>query len=246
MRGSGDAAAVGTPPISTHLPSPDALDTEKSLDPASCGNASNRGHEMKEPFAASVSYVDPSARENHGRNTEDTDHEGEATRSSSRPLITDLTHGEHLQRRDTNFTSHVSPNDPPSNGVRREEGACQQAFPSFKIPSFLLSQSQHHTPLIAGGGVGGGVNGVSGNNGNNSNGRAVVRSVTQKLVALAIDELNQADTRAKIKDHVISPLIKLIYSQMYPYLILAATVLLAGLVMWVLMFIMFTMSYFRK
>ena len=73
-----------------------------------------------------------------------------------------------------------------------------------------------------------------------------MRSVTQRLIALAIEELNQSDTRTKIKDHVISPLIKLIYSQMYPYLILAAIVLLAGLIMWVLMFTMFTLSYFRK
>ena len=80
----------------------------------------------------------------------------------------------------------------------------------------------------------------------NNNGRLVVRSVTQRLIALAIEELNQSDTRTKIKDHVISPLIKLIYSQMYPYLILAAIVLLAGLIMWVLMFTMFTLSYFRK
>ena len=63
---------------------------------------------------------------------------------------------------------------------------------------------------------------------------------------MAMDELNQEDTRYKIKHHVIAPLVKLIYTQMFPYLIVAAIVLLSGLVMWVLMFTMFTLSYFKK
>lgn len=88
------------------------------------------------------------------------------------------------------------------------------------------------------------------NTNNNAGGgldrRTVVRCITQRIVAMAIEELNQAETRVKIKDHVISPLIKLIYAQMFPYLIVAAIILLSALVMWVLMFTMFTLSYFRK
>lgn len=76
--------------------------------------------------------------------------------------------------------------------------------------------------------------------------REVVRSITQRVLAIAVDEMKRPDTKLKIQDHVIAPLIKMIYSQMYPYLIIAASVLLSGLVMWVLMFTMFTMSYFRK
>lgn len=72
-----------------------------------------------------------------------------------------------------------------------------------------------------------------------------VHAVTQKLVALAIDELKQPETIRHIKDHILAPVVRLIYAQIYPYLIVAAIVVLCALVMWVLMFLMFTMAFFR-
>lgn len=94
-----------------------------------------------------------------------------------------------------------------------------------------------------------------------------VRLLTQRIVESVIDELNreemktrvqeriivplihlvnQEETKKRVNDHIIGPLIKLMYSQMFPYLIVAAIILLSGLVMWVLMFTMFAMTYFRK
>jgi hypothetical protein len=70
--------------------------------------------------------------------------------------------------------------------------------------------------------------------------------VQDHIVAPLIHLMNQEDTKRRVNDHVISPLIKLMYSQMFPYLIVAAIILLSGLVMWVLMFTMFAMTYFRK
>ena len=73
-----------------------------------------------------------------------------------------------------------------------------------------------------------------------------VHAVTQRLVSLAIEELKQPDTIARINTHILRPLVRLIYAQLYPYLIVAAVVVLCALVMWVLMFLMFTVAYFRK
>jgi hypothetical protein len=70
--------------------------------------------------------------------------------------------------------------------------------------------------------------------------------VKERVIAPLIDIMNQDDTKKRVNDHVIGPLIKLMYSQMFPYLIVAAIVLLSGLVMWVLMFTMFALTYFRK
>jgi len=77
-------------------------------------------------------------------------------------------------------------------------------------------------------------------------GSKVVQIVTQRLISIAIEELKQPETISKIKDHILAPLVRLIYAQIYPYLIVAAVVVLCALVMWVLMFLMFTMSYFRR
>jgi len=74
----------------------------------------------------------------------------------------------------------------------------------------------------------------------------VVRQITQRMVGMAIDELRRDEMRMKIRDHIIAPLIKLIYCQMFPYIIVAAVVLLSGVVMWVLMFTMFALTFYKK
>lgn len=68
----------------------------------------------------------------------------------------------------------------------------------------------------------------------------------QRLIGLAAAELRHPDTIASIKTNILGPLVRLIYAQIYPYLIVAAVVVLCALVMWVLMFLMFTVSYFRS
>lgn len=94
-----------------------------------------------------------------------------------------------------------------------------------------------------------------------------IRLLTQRIVESVIEELNrdemktrvqdhiisplialvnQEDTKRRVNDHIIGPFIKLMYSQMFPYLIVAAFVLLSGLIMWVLMFTMFALTYFRR
>lgn len=45
---------------------------------------------------------------------------------------------------------------------------------------------------------------------------------------------------------ILVPLVNMIYDQIYPYLVMAAVIALCALVMWVLMFLMFTVSYFRR
>jgi len=74
----------------------------------------------------------------------------------------------------------------------------------------------------------------------------VVRQITQRMVGMAIEELRRDEMRTKIRDHIISPLIKLIYCQMFPYIVVAAVVLLSGVVMWVLMFTMFALTFYKK
>lgn len=73
-----------------------------------------------------------------------------------------------------------------------------------------------------------------------------IHAITQKVVTLAIEEFKQPETIQQVKDHILAPLVKLIYAQIYPYLIVGAIVMLCALIMWVLMFLMFTMAFFKS
>lgn len=72
------------------------------------------------------------------------------------------------------------------------------------------------------------------------------RCVNDRVITPLIDIMNQENTKKRVNDHIIGPLIRLMYTQMFPYLIIAAIILLSGLIMWVLMFTMFALTYFRK
>lgn len=102
--------------------------------------------------------------------------------------------------------------------------------------------------------------------GHDSGAHRALRVITQRVVETVVQELNREDVKARVKDHVISPLIdilnqedtkrrinehivlpliRLLYTQLFPYLVLAALVILCGMIMWILMFTMFTLSYMR-
>lgn len=73
----------------------------------------------------------------------------------------------------------------------------------------------------------------------------MAKVITNRVIDLIVAEMNKEETQQKIKWHIIKPLIRLIYSQMSPYLVMAAIVVISGIVMWILMFTMFTLSFFR-
>lgn len=72
-----------------------------------------------------------------------------------------------------------------------------------------------------------------------------VRSVTQKVLGLAMDELRKDETQQTVRQHVVDPLIKMLHTQLMPYLLLAAVVVIAILLMSMMTLTLSALFYFR-
>jgi hypothetical protein len=76
--------------------------------------------------------------------------------------------------------------------------------------------------------------------------RDVMRSLLNRVLAMAVDELSKEDTRRHIRDHLVHPMIHLAYEQAMPYLLAAMTVIVAILIMSMLSLAMSFMFYFKR
>lgn len=76
--------------------------------------------------------------------------------------------------------------------------------------------------------------------------RDVVRSLMNRVLALAVEELSKEDTRRHIRDHLVHPVVRLAYEQVMPYLLVATTIIIAILLMSMLSLALSSMFYFKK
>jgi hypothetical protein len=72
-----------------------------------------------------------------------------------------------------------------------------------------------------------------------------VRSITHKVLSLAMDELRKDDTQRTVRQHIVDPLIKMLHTQLMPYLLLAAVVVIAILLMSMMTLTLSALFYFR-
>lgn len=75
--------------------------------------------------------------------------------------------------------------------------------------------------------------------------RALVRTLTQRAIGIAVDELHKPETQQRIKTQIISPLTRLIYTQLFPYVLAAIVVVTLMLLMSILSFAMFALFVSR-
>ena len=63
---------------------------------------------------------------------------------------------------------------------------------------------------------------------------------------MAVEELRKDETRQHVRQHVVDPLIKMLHTQLMPYVLLAAVVIIAILLMSIMTLILSALFYFRR
>lgn len=74
----------------------------------------------------------------------------------------------------------------------------------------------------------------------------VVKMLSTKVIALFIEEVNKTDTQSLIKRKVITPVINMIYAELYPYIIALIATIVVILVLSLLTFSCFIMYYLKN
>jgi len=73
-----------------------------------------------------------------------------------------------------------------------------------------------------------------------------MKLITSKLISLITSEINKPDTQVLVREKIILPIITLIYSELYPYIIALVTTVSIILVLSILTFIFFIFTYLKK
>lgn len=74
----------------------------------------------------------------------------------------------------------------------------------------------------------------------------VVKMLSTKVIQLFIEEVNKSDTQSLIKRRVITPVINMIYAELYPYIVALIVTIVVILVLSILTFTCFLMYYLRN
>lgn len=74
----------------------------------------------------------------------------------------------------------------------------------------------------------------------------IVKMLASKLIALISDEINKQETQILIKQKVITPVINMIYAELYPYIIALIVTIITILVLSLLTFISFILYYLKN
>ncbi len=70
--------------------------------------------------------------------------------------------------------------------------------------------------------------------------------MTQRVLAMALDEMRTDETRKYVNDNLVLPLLRAVFAELMPYAIVFVTVIAAILLMSALTLILSTMFYFKR
>jgi hypothetical protein len=73
-----------------------------------------------------------------------------------------------------------------------------------------------------------------------------IKTITSKLVSLIAVEVEKPETQALVREKIIVPVIHMIYSQLYPYIIALVTTISLIFILTFLTFTLFIVFYFKK
>lgn len=74
----------------------------------------------------------------------------------------------------------------------------------------------------------------------------MVKTIASKFMSLLSDEINKQETQVLIKQKVITPVINMIYAELYPYIIALIVTIIVILVLSLLTFISFILYYLKN
>lgn len=75
---------------------------------------------------------------------------------------------------------------------------------------------------------------------------AFIKLITAKLITLIATEINKKETQLLVREKIIVPVIHLIYSQLYPYIVVLAVTITLIFLLSFLTFMFFLFFYFKK
>ena len=81
---------------------------------------------------------------------------------------------------------------------------------------------------------------------NDSKKPSMVRALTGRVLDLIITELHSVENQKRLKEHIIHPLIKMLYTQMFPYVLVMCSVILIILLTSLCTCTMFALFFFRS
>ena len=73
----------------------------------------------------------------------------------------------------------------------------------------------------------------------------LARSITNKLMSLVVAEIQTAEMQKSIKDHIVQPVIHLLYKELYPYIISVSIVIVMILMFSIMTFVLFFLYHFK-
>ena len=72
-----------------------------------------------------------------------------------------------------------------------------------------------------------------------------IKMITARLVSLIAIEIDKPETQTLVRKKIIIPVINLIYSQLYPYIIILVAIITLILILSFLTFMFFLVFYFK-
>ena len=75
---------------------------------------------------------------------------------------------------------------------------------------------------------------------------SVIKMLASKILALISDEINKQETQILVKQKVITPVINMIYAELYPYIIALIVTIITILVLSLLTFVSFILYYLKN
>lgn len=76
--------------------------------------------------------------------------------------------------------------------------------------------------------------------------KSIVKLLAAKILAMLSEEINKNETQVLIKEKVITPVINMIYAELYPYIIALIVTIIIILVLSLLTFISFVLYYLKN
>jgi uncharacterized membrane protein len=77
-------------------------------------------------------------------------------------------------------------------------------------------------------------------------GSLLIKAITSKLMTMLVDELNHKDTKHYLRKQVVHPIISLLYSELFPYILGIVVLLLIVLLCSSLSLMFFILLYYRR
>lgn len=74
----------------------------------------------------------------------------------------------------------------------------------------------------------------------------IVKLLAAKVISMVSDEVNKTETQVLIKQKVITPVINMIYAELYPYIIALIVTIITIFVLSLLTFISFVVYYLKN